>query len=208
MTVKDGFTKQSLQHTVPLILKKMEASADELNRLDGILGDGDLGVTLLRGFRGIDDELAGLPADVGMALSVIAQALIKVSGSTFGTLLATGLLRAAKSTRGRSAVPWSEIPELMSQALDAMRQRGKSELGDKTVLDAIDAIRKALQSIDDPRRMIVAANLAQEEALTEFRTRQSKQGRARIFGEKSIGMNDPGMMAIKLMTEALVGDNC
>src|ERR1700722_16477220 len=85
----------------------METVADELNALDGQLGDGDLGVTMTRGGRALVDILPTLPADVGMALMACAQAMTKVSGSSYGTLLATGLLAAAKATRGRTEVPWS-----------------------------------------------------------------------------------------------------
>ena len=83
------------------IAAHMETVADELNALDGQLGDGDLGVTMTRGGRALLEIVPTLPADVGMALMACAQAMTKVSGSSYGTLLATGLLTAAKATRGR-----------------------------------------------------------------------------------------------------------
>ena len=82
------------------IAAHMDTVADELNALDGQLGDGDLGVTMTRGGRALQDILPTLPRDVGMALMACAQAITKVSGSSYGTLLATGLLAAAKATRG------------------------------------------------------------------------------------------------------------
>src|SRR5690242_2774045 len=98
------------------IAAHMETAADELNALDGQLGDGDLGVTMTRGGRALSDILPTLPADVGMALMQCAQSMTKVSGSSYGTLLATGLLAAAKATRGRIEVPWSETAALLRAA--------------------------------------------------------------------------------------------
>ena len=127
------------------IAAHMETVADELNALDGQLGDGDLGVTMTRGGRALQDILPTLPADVGMALMACAQAITKVSGSSYGTLLATGLLAAAKATRGRTEVAWSETAALLRGALEAMSARGKASLGDKTVLDALDAAAGAAE---------------------------------------------------------------
>src|ERR1700757_4000362 len=127
------------------IAAHMETVADELNALDGQLGDGVLGVTMTRGGRALVDILPKLPDDVGMALMACAQAMTKVSGSSYGTLLATGLLAMAKATRGHKEVPWSEMPALLHAALEAMMARGKAALGDKTVLDALDAAAQAVE---------------------------------------------------------------
>src|ERR1700756_3244491 len=132
------------------IAAHMETVADELNALDGQLGDGDLGITMTRGGRALLDILPALPADVGMALMACAQAMTKVSGSSYGTLLATGLLAAAKATRGRTEVPWSETTDLLRAALTAMMTRGKASLGDKTVLDALDAAATAAEGKAEP----------------------------------------------------------
>jgi phosphoenolpyruvate---glycerone phosphotransferase subunit DhaL len=76
-----------------------------------------------------------------MALLKCAQAFTKLSGSTYGTLLATGLMSAAKATKGRTEVPWSEVSSLLASALQAMAQRSGGKLGEKTVLDALEAVR-------------------------------------------------------------------
>ena len=175
----------------------METVADELNALDGQLGDGDLGVTMTRGGRALVEILPKLPTDVGMALMTCAQAMTKVSGSSYGTLLATGLLAAAKATRGRSEVPWSETAALLRTALEAMMTRGKASLGDKTVLDALDAAATAAEGKSDPAEILHAATAAVEATLERMRNTQAKIGRARIFGERSVGLDDPGMRAFR-----------
>lgn len=196
-------TTASLRHGFGRIAERIEQCADELNELDAALGDGDLGITLQRGGRAVSEVLADLPDDVGMALMQCAQAFTKQSGSSFGTLLATGLLAAAKQTRGRTAVPWSELPALLAAAQEAMMARGKAQLGEKTVLDALAAAHGALADLDDPAGMQAAADRAVGEALDTFRDRPAKQGRARMFGERSVGQPDPGMVAFKRMVEAL-----
>lgn len=199
----DGLTTAALSEGIRRIAAKMEDCHDELNRLDGLLGDGDLGVTMVRGVRSLVDELPNLPDDVGMALLKCAQVFTRVSGSTYGTLLATGLMSAAKQTRGRTVVPWQEISPLLAEAVAAMSRRGKAELGDKTVLDAIEAVRAATDGLDDPGEIAKAANDAVADALERFRNQRSRQGRARIFGNKSIGLDDPGMVAFQRIVESL-----
>jgi dihydroxyacetone kinase-like protein len=192
-----------LRQALARVAAKMESCSDELNALDAQLGDGDLGVTMVRGARAIVSELPNLPGDVGMALLKCAQAFTKLSGSTYGTLLATGLMSAAKATTGRTEVPWSEVSLLAGGALQAMAQRSGGMLGEKTVLDALEAVRAATEGIDDPGTLVAAADQAVVACLEQFRDQPARQGRARIFGEKSVGKDDPGMVAFHRIIEGL-----
>ena len=112
-------------------------------------------------------------------------------------------MSAAKSTKGRREVPWVEISSLLGGAVAAMSQRGGGTLGEKTVLDALDAARVATEGLDDPAAMAAAADQAVGAALERFRDQPSRQGRARIFAGKSVGRDDPGMAAFKRIVEAL-----
>jgi dihydroxyacetone kinase-like protein len=196
-------TRDNLIAGLLRIAYRMEAVSDELNAADGKLGDGDLGVTMVRGAREVETTVNDLPPEVGESLMKVAQAFTRVSGSSFGTLLATGLLAAAKATRGRTEVPWSEVSDLLDGAREAMQMRGKAELGDKTVLDALDAAAKKTTGIDKPKAIKEAAISAVDETMDKFRDRPAKIGRARIFGDKSIGLDDPGMLALKRILEGL-----
>ena len=89
-------TTESIQSGINRLNHAMEQTADELNTADGLLGDGDLGVTMIRGFRNISGELESLPEDIGMAFFQCAKAFTKTSGSSYGTLLATGIMAVAK----------------------------------------------------------------------------------------------------------------
>ena len=196
-------TTDSIKTAVTKIAQLMEESADELNAADGLLGDGDLGITMVRGFREINGVRDSLPDDVGMALFQCAKAFTKSSGSSYGTLLATGLMSVAKKKKGQQEIQFEEISLLLNDALDAMKQRGKAELGDKTVLDVIAASSQAAKDQSDGSSVLKAINDAVTSTIDEFRSRQSKIGRARIFSEKSIGLDDPGMLAFRKMLEAL-----
>ena len=196
-------TTDSIKTAATKIAQLMEESADELNAADGLLGDGDLGITMVRGFREIIEVRDSLPDDVGMALFQCAKAFTKSSGSSYGTLLATGLMSVAKKKKGQQEIQVEEISALLNDALDAMKQRGKAELGDKTVLDVIAASSKAAKDQFDGSSVLKAINDAVTSTIDEFRSRQSKIGRARIFSEKSIGLDDPGMLAFRKMLKAL-----
>ena len=196
-------TTDSIKSAATKIAQLMEESADELNAADALLGDGDLGITMVRGFREIIEVRDSLPDDVGMALFQCAKAFTKSSGSSYGTLLATGLMSVAKKKKGQQEIQVEEISALLDDALDAMKQRGKAELGDKTVLDVIAASSQAAKDQSDGSSVLKAINDAVTSTIDEFRSRQSKIGRARIFSEKSIGLDDPGMLAFRKMLEAL-----
>ena len=196
-------TTDSIKTAATKIAQLMEESADELNAADGLLGDGDLGITMVRGFREIIEVRDSLPDDVGMALFQCAKAFTKSSGSSYGTLLATGLMSVAKKKKGQQEIQVEEISALLNDALDAMKQRGKAELGDKTGLDVIAASSQAAKDQSDGSSVLKAINDAVKNTIDEFRSRQSKIGRARIFSEKSIGLDDPGMLAFRKMLEAL-----
>ena len=111
-------------------------------------------------------------------------------------------MSVAKKKKGQQEIQVEEISALLNDALDAMKQRGKAELGDKTVLDVIAASSKAAKDQFDGSSVLKAINDAVTSTIDEFRSRQSKIGRPRIFSQKSIGLDDPGKLAFRKMLEA------
>ncbi len=196
-------TTESIQSVIIRLNQVMEQSADELNTADGLLGDGDLGVTMIRGSRHLLEELESLPKDIGMAFFQCAKAFTKSSGSSYGTLLATGMMAIAKVKKGQTEIVMDEVSGLFNISLEAMQIRGKASLGDKTVLDVIAAARDAAKNQTDWKTMLNSINKAINDTIDLYRDRQSQIGRARIFGEKSIGLDDPGMLAFKRMFESV-----
>ena len=190
-----------LQDQLPQLAEHLESSSEELNGLDAKLGDGDLGVTMVRGSRQLLEIREELPDDWGMALLKCAQAFTKTSGSSYGTILATGLMAMAKQKKGQAEIDPSEWADLLKVALEAMQKRGKAELGQKTVLDPLSAIQKKLES--NPNSSLSDLIEVVQQTIDDFRDKPCQIGRARIFQEKSIGLDDPGMVAFKRLLEGL-----
>jgi len=198
-----GLTSKILAVSFNRVAGKMMAYGDELNALDARIGDGDLGVTLTRCAKAILEIPPPVPEDMGMAFMKYVQAVTKVSGASFATLLSTAFMSLAKVTKGRTEVPWSEISDLLNAANEAMIARGKALRGEKTVIDAVEAARVATMGLSDPGDILKAANDAVHEIIEKMRDQPNKAGRARIWSEKSVGLDDPGMIAFKLMLESL-----
>ena len=193
----------ALRQAIGGVLAELEVSHAMLTELDAKIGDGDLGVTLLKAFRELDRLKDGFPEDLGAALMQAAAAVMKVSSSSFGTLFASGLMATAKTTKGKTSVPLTALPSLLDGVVQAMMARGKASLGDKTVLDALDAGSRAMEGQTEPVAMREAAARAVDAALDTFRDKPNKVGRARIFGDKTEGLDDPGMVAVKVMIAGL-----
>lgn len=184
----------------------MEAAAPELNELDGRLGDGDLGATLAKCAANVREQLAAPAASLDALLLACAKACAKASGSSFGTLLAIGFMRAATACAGREALDRDALAELFTNVQEAISQRGGAATGDKTMLDSLDAIVAALRQCPDggdAHALKQVARGAAQAAVEAFRDRPNRIGRARMFAQRSIGLDDPGMVAVLRMAEAL-----
>ena len=193
----------ALQGAIIRLTAAMERDFDMLNTVDGALGDGDLGITMKRGTALVQEISAELPEDLGLALLKSAQAFTKSSGSSYGTLMATGLMAMAKVVKGKTGIDPSEVSALVGVARDAMMARGKADLGGKTVLDSLDAVARATNGLSEPEEIADAASAGVKQAIDALRDKPATIGRARIFAEKSIGMDDPGMVAMQQIVNAL-----
>ena len=198
-----GFTAADLKAAAGAVAQAATAARDELNAQDGKLGDGDLGITVANGFAAVAEDAAGFGDDLGQAFLGCSKAFQRVSSSSFGTLVATAFMSAAKATKGRNDAEWSEISAIVAGARDAMLARGRGELGAKSVLDSLDAIAKATAGLADPVAILAAADGAATAALDEFRDQPNRLGRARMFGDKTVGLDDPGMLAVRRLLDGL-----
>lgn len=188
-----------LKAALARIARHAQASRNDLCAADAVIGDGDLGITVSEGFTACAE--LDLPEDVGRAFFDMSKRFQSVSSSSFGTLVATGMMAAAKELKGRTSFSATEIGELLALARDAMLARGKSALGEKTVLDGLDAQAEALRA--DCSSPLGCALKAAQVTVDTFRDKQNQAGRARIFGERSVGLPDPGQLALVVMTEGL-----
>jgi phosphoenolpyruvate---glycerone phosphotransferase subunit DhaL len=176
---------------------------EELNRIDGQMGDGDIGITVAYAAEQILETLPATEDDFGKLLLTCAQVMTRSRASSFGTLMATGAMAMARLGVGKTEISRRELAEMLAAAVDKMALRGKASLGDKTVLDALDAVRSVLAEGDDGADLAAEADRAAETVLERFRGRPCRQGRARIFADRSMELDDPGMVVVKKMTAAL-----
>ena len=164
------------------------AIRDELNAADRIMGDGDTGMTVASVVDAWHAALDGEHADAGTMLRELGRETRRATGSSLGSVMGIGLSAAGKSGA-------TSIVEMLDAAIAAITERSGATAGDKTILDALIAIRDAIAQGRDP---IEAARVA----LDTFRTREAKIGRARVYGAKSAGHDDPGMLAALLLVRA------
>ncbi|MBG3013571.1 dihydroxyacetone kinase subunit L [Proteus mirabilis] len=199
-----NITLEMLKQAVNRIAIACEQFQPMLCEADSRLGDGDLGITMQKGWRQIADDSQDWPDDLSKALFQCSKSLQKACASSFGTLQATAFMAMAKYCKENQLqeISSSDISPLLTVAYQSMMARGKGELGQKSVLDILYHLSEALKplAIDDLK---IAALQSIESTLNEFRQKPNLLGRARMFPEKSIGLDDPGMLAIKVIVEAI-----
>ena len=200
-----GLDRSALLGAIERVNVEMQKQFDVLNAADGKLGDGDLGITLTRGMEAIADEAGELPDDLGLAMLQCSQAFTKSSGSSYGTLMALAMMAIAKQIKGQTNIDPIDLNALVTTARDQIQTRGKAEIGGKTVLDSLDAVVNHTLGKSDLKDIRTSAIAAVDEALIDFHNKPATMGRARMFGEKSIGLDDPGMLAMKFIVYAIAG---
>ena len=194
-----SLTAADLSLAVDHLASKLEELEPVLNSADSRLGDGDTGTMLARMGRGLADVDLESTDDLGAAFMLLTKATLASTGSSLGTLIGTAFMTFAKTTKGKSEIEWSEVSVMVDDAVVAMSARGKSAVGDKTILDSLNAIARSTESATDRDEFVTQARSGAQTALDELRDQPCQIGRARMYKEQSIGMDDPGMLAIALI---------
>jgi phosphoenolpyruvate---glycerone phosphotransferase subunit DhaL len=169
--------------------------AGELTELDAAIGDGDHGINLKRGFRAVcdlSDELAAM--DFGAALQKAGMTLVMKVGGASGPLYGSALMDMGKAAGG---VPDSSkaVAALLDAGIEAVKRRGKSDTGAKTMLDVLVPVQAAIAAGGD----IAAVRAAADAAAEATRDMLATKGRAAFLGERSIGHVDPGARSSALL---------
>ena len=185
-------------------LQVLVQSADELRDLDQALGDGDLGITITAGSQAVVTELENLPDDASPTdlARTCAKSFASANPSTMAALIAGALLAGSRVWEDRSDIGLTQAAEFTDAAARSIAQRGKTEVGDKTILDGIAAAAAALQGADDPEQAVSAVVEAAGRAVEDTKALQSRRGRASWLQERSIGLADPGATAFLRFVEA------
>ena len=181
------------------LLDEAKNSYDEFNAADGKIGDGDLGVTILHGLEEVNNNIGKFSDDMGANFMICSQAFVKKSGSSFGTLIAFSFMNISKNLKGKSECNHEDILSIFEISLKTILERGKTNLGDKTIADTLDLIIKKLK---DNKNYSDVFKSATKQALENFKGKKIKIGRARMFEDKTKDLDDPGMFALNRLTNA------
>jgi len=201
---------QAVADAMQRVCAALQAQAEYLTSLDQAMGDGDLGITLTK----IADALVPYAqttclSDLGKFLGGAGLAANKAGSSTMGTLLATALMRAGKSVMGQAELSPADLSAMFKAADAGMQERGKANLGDKTVLDALHPAAEAFAAAIEQGASVPAAGVQAAQAAEAGRDSvtplRSKIGRASWVGERTEGQVDPGCATLVVILRALVG---
>jgi phosphoenolpyruvate---glycerone phosphotransferase subunit DhaL len=187
-------------------LDALPAHTDELRELDAALGDGDLGITVQKGSAAVVKALAALPDDAAISdmLRSAGQAFSTANPSTFAALIGGGLLAAAKTMTDKHELGKADALTIGRAVAARIIERGKSKVGDKTVLDALVPSLDVLEASNGDARELLAAMIATaRQQIDATAALQSQKGRAAWIQERSVGHADPGATAYWRFLEAL-----
>jgi dihydroxyacetone kinase-like protein len=183
---------------IAAVADDLEANKDELCRLDGLIGDADHGIAMALGFGAARDAVAALGPEVEptAVLNTAAKAFLSGVGASCGPLYATALMRAGAAVKGKARLDEDDAVGLLRGMATGIRDRGKAETGQKTMLDAWVPAASAAEAAraggnDLPQCFSVAAEAARDGAEATRRMVATK-GRAERLGERSLGHVDPG----------------
>ena len=180
------------------LLTQAKNSHDEFNSVDGKIGDGDLGITIQSGLEEINNNVNKFSDDMGTNFMVCSQAFVKKSGSSFGTLIAFSFMNISKNLKGKTECNHEDIIGIFKTALKTILERGKTNLGDKTIADSLDLIIKKLKDNQNYSEVFKSAT---KQSLVEFKGKKIKIGRARMFEDKTMELDDPGMYAFNKLSQ-------
>jgi len=176
--------------------------------LDAVVGDGDFGYSLARGFGKLMEGWDEMQyADVGGLLKKTAMTLSSRIGGTSGPIWGTAFLRAGVALSDNPAPSSDDVIAALRASIEGIKQRGNSDLGDKTLLDslipAVDTLEQELSAGKPAAEAIAAAAATAREAAEATKTMLAKRGRASYTGERSQDSVDAGAMGVAVIFEAV-----
>jgi dihydroxyacetone kinase len=176
----------------------LRENSETLVELDQQLGDGDLGITARKIADALGEYLTQMQdeTDIGKLVMNAGMKINSAAPSTMGSLLAIALMRAGKTAKDQTEISEATFVEMLETGTNAILEKGKANLGDKTILDALipgveafaESIRNGEPMAESGRKMLAAAEAGLESA-TPLR---SKVGRASWVGDRTEGKVDPG----------------
>jgi len=189
-----AFTLVAARVAIEKYAALLEEKKEYLTDLDSAIGDADHGTNMNRGFKKTIEKLAGKEyADFAEIFRDVAMTLMSVVGGSAGPLYGTLFMKTGQALTGKKEVTAEEFANAMQEGLSGIMKLGKSEPGDKTMVDALFPAIEALKSSSgDERAAWTEAADAAEEGMKATIPMLAKRGRSSYLGERSIGHQDPG----------------
>jgi len=202
-------TKDQIIQWLKAIALVLEQNKDYLTELDAAIGDADHGINMNRGFQKVVSQLPKVAdKDIGSILKTVSMTLISTVGGASGPLYGTMFLRASTAVAGKLELSDEDMVALLQAAVDGVVQRGKANLGDKTMLDALspaaDAFKQAVANGASTQEALQQAVATAEQGMNNTIGLVAKKGRASYLGDRSSGHLDPGATSTYLILKTLL----
>ena len=202
-------TKHQIVQWLQDFATQIEQNKDYLTELDAAIGDADHGINMERGFKKVMSQLPSVAdKDIGSILKSVSMTLISSVGGASGPLYGTFFLKASTVAVDKQQLTDEEIVSLLQAGLDGVLQRGKAQLGDKTMVDVLSPTVDALaQAVGEGKNTLAAmqqAVVVAEQAMKDTIPMLARKGRASYLGERSVGHQDPGATSAYLMLKCLL----
>ena len=199
----NAISAEELSALIRAIAQRLSAERETLNRLDAALGDGDHGTSISTAFAAAVAEIAALEQpSLSAVWLTTAKALMNRMGGASGAIFGTFFLKGVAALRDADSLNKDAMAALLTAGLDGVKTRGKANVGDKTMVDALEPAVIAFAAADDFASAWAAAATAARSGAESTRDLVANQGRAKFLGERAIGHVDPGATTIALMFEA------
>ena len=200
-----------VEYVVRTIAQTAVDNEKEFGDLDAVVGDGDFGYSLARGFEIVLNDWDTYDrSDIGTFLKKIAVVITSRIGGTSGPIWGTAFLRAGAKASGKTEITGDDVVLMLRSAAEGISARGKAVLGEKTLLDALipttDTIEAAVARGAGASEIARAAATTMRESAEATKSMEAKRGRASYTGERSIGSVDAGAMALAIIAEQ-IADN-
>ncbi len=178
-----------------------------LTRLDAAIGDADHGANMQRGFQAVLAKLPGLAdKDIGTIFKTVGMTLVSTVGGAGGPLYGTFFLNMGSAASGKTELSLADWSQALQAGIDGVVNRGKANLGDKTMVDALrpalQALQTAAQNGSDLAAALNASAAAAEAGMRATVPLVARKGRASYLGERSAGHQDPGATSSYLLLKA------
>lgn len=202
----------SSQQRVELVVRTIALTAVDNEQyfgdLDAVVGDGDFGYSLARGFEKVLEGWDDIDrANPGAFLKKVGMIVSSRIGGTSGPIWGTAFLKAGITAGTADQLGGEQVVAMIRAATDGIKMRGQSDVGDKTLLDALvpmtDRIERALAQGANEAAVVAAAAATARESAEATSAMIAKRGRASYTGERSIGSVDAGAMAVAVITEQI-----